>query len=99
MNELDKFWQHLENKGLAYESEPGKYYLVDGNDDVNCVTPTQQMLIGYMYEYINSLYYKLKPSDFSEAITNKINSAWWYRNKIYYHYQELIDIIKELEEL
>lgn len=53
---MDKFWVWMVEKGYAVESsewvKPVEYFIVSGEGGKCQSTPSKQMLVGYMMEYI-----------------------------------------------
>ena len=60
--DLKKFWEWMEKKGYAYPYGTNFWYLHDKDGDG--LSPTKQMLIGYMMEYC-----------FDQGITFNINDT------------------------
>lgn len=94
MNELKGFWGYGIKEGFACKtiSNSKVVYSLRG-----VVELKEQMLIGYMYEYIIILFDKLTIDQYSLFRRYEMRLAFSYEKDN--HYQELISIITELEKL
>lgn len=82
---MDAFWHWMENKQYAFKDNFHQYYLDDLKKDTTFegVSPTKQMLIGYLREYlcekdhtllIHAKFHLMKTNELYSYLEDKIKS-------------------------
>lgn len=92
---MNEFWKWMENNGYGRnvkDIEGEKKLYVLENEQGYEFDYTNPMLIGYMYEYINELIYKLVKNKIYYFNIMEIHQSWQTED----HYKTLMEIIKKL---